>query len=133
MIFTALGFLACIFTTPSTRWLTVVYVALSSLGMAGLNQNTFNVVYSCVEEKYFAEASAIKNCICGVCGFCTSMISSLVLEYIQRNGNKLFGIHVYAQQALAVPALLLMLAAVAYAYFAIERRQKNKVLEGEKE
>ena len=125
MIFTALGFLVCIFTTRETRWLVVVYVALSSLGMAGLNQNSMNVVYGCVEEKYFAEASAIKNCICGICGFGTSLIASLVLEYIQRNGNKLFGISIYAQQALAIPAMLLMLSAAIYAYFVIEKRQKK--------
>ena len=93
--------------------------------MAGISQNFFNIAYSYVDGDYFVEASAIKNSISGILGFLMSLAASALLDHIQKNGNMLFGIHVYGQQVLSVISFVLALAAILFNKFVI---QKQKVM-----
>jgi hypothetical protein len=107
------GFLTLVFTTPRTWFLMALYSVLYAVAIGGLNQNSFNIAYSYVDSNYITEALAIKNCLGGVCGFLASLAGGAILRYVQRNGNTLFGIHVYGQQVLAAISFLLVLVALA--------------------
>ena len=120
------GYSCIIFTTPKTWWLIAAYAILHAISIAGLNQNSFNITYSYVKSDYITEAMAIKSCISGLCGFLASLVGSAILNYIQRNGNVIFGIHVYAQQVLAGISAILILISLAIMIFVIGKQKVMK-------
>ena len=97
----AASFLTIMFTTKTTWYLIIFYQILYNCGVAGTNQNSYNIAYSYVDKKYITQAMSIKNCITGICGFASTIAGAGILSVIQANGNMLFGMHVYAQQVLA--------------------------------
>ncbi len=121
LVIGTVAFLFLIFTTPTTRWLIVVYTILYSVAQGGLVSNLMNVTYSYVEWEYFVEASAIKNSIGGVCGFCASLLGSRILSAIQANGNTVFGFPLYAQQLLAIISVILFVVALLFVWLVIEK------------
>lgn len=110
------------FTTRETRWLIWGYTVLSCFASAGHGQNFLNITYSYVDKRYFAEATAIKNSIGGLCGFLCAIASGRLLAFIQANGNTLFGFHVLGQQVQAAISLLLMAAALLYARLVVGKQ-----------
>lgn len=112
LFFAAAAFVACMFTTPETWWLIIAYTVLYSISMAGINQNSFNILYSYVDINYFVPAQAIKNSISGICGFAASVVGGKILGAIQKRGNTFGGIQVYGQQILAAISLMLILVLI---------------------
>ena len=123
LYFAAIAFFANIFTTKSTWFFIVVYTVLYSCAMAGTNQNSFNMVYSYVEQKYIAQAMAIKNCIGGVLGFFASILGGKILDFVQANGNMVFGIHVFGQQILSAISFLIIVVAIVFTKKVIEKQK----------
>ncbi len=121
LVICTVAFLFLTVTTPSTRWLIVVYTVLYAVAQGGLVSNLMNVTYSYVEWEYFVEASAIKNSIGGVCGFCASLLGSRILAAVQKNGNTVFGVPIYAQQLLAIISVILFVAALIFVWRVIEK------------
>lgn len=117
------GVAVVMFTTPERRWLIILHTLLYSIAAAGTGQNFFNITYSYVDSRYYAEASAIKNSIGGLCGFGAAFLSGRLLAAIQENGNTFLGLHVYGQQVLAAFSLLLALIALLYAHFAVGKQR----------
>jgi len=117
------SFLANMFTTRSTWFLTIASAILYSCCMAGTNQNSFNITYSYIDSKYITQAMAIKNCIGGVCGFGASLIAGRVLSYIQEKGNSLLGVPIYGQQVLSAVSLILVVAAIIFLSKVIEKQK----------
>jgi Na+/melibiose symporter-like transporter len=123
---TAVANLFLAFTTRNTWYFMTIYAVLHAAAVAGLNQNSFNIAYSYVDKEYITEALAIKNCIGGICGFLTTVVSSRILKYIQSNGNSIFGIHMYAQQFLALLAFVALLIAIAIMVFVVGKQKVMK-------
>ena len=123
LIIAAASFAVNMFTTPSNRVFVIIYTILFNVAAAGTSQNFFSIAYSYVDGDYFVEASAIKNSISGILGFAASIGASALLDYIQNNGNMLFGIHVYGQQVLSAISFAFVLAAILFNHFVI-RKQK---------
>ena len=126
LIIAAVGFAINIFTTPSTWFLIIFYSVLYNICQAGLTANFLNITYSYVDEKYFVQASAIKNSIGGVCGFCASLIAGLLVNHIQGNGNALLGLHVYAPQVLSAISLVLTVVCFVFAKLVVEKQKIMK-------
>ena len=94
--------------------------------MAGSNQNMLSITYSYVDNRYFVQASAIKNSIGGLFGFGASLLASRLLNYIQNNGNMLFGIPVYGQQVLSAISLVFLLIAIVFTHTVIGKQPVMK-------
>ena len=124
LILAAIGFAFMIFTSPTTRWLVVGYTLFHYMSMAGLNQNLLNITYSYVDSRYFVQASAIKNSIGGICGFGASLLGSRILTAIQKNGNTVFGFHLYGQQFLCIITLILLVIALFFTHFVIAKQKR---------
>ena len=122
MILAAASFLCVIAATPGTRLVIIGYTLFHSASLAGINQNMLNITYSFVEDKYFAQATAIKNSIGGICGFITALISGRIVAHIQANGNTVFGIPMYAQQFLGIISLLAIAGAFLFNHFVIQKQ-----------
>ena len=105
---TAVAFVMLIFTTKSTWWFIIIYTIFYNCSVAGTNQNSFNISYSYVDSKYITQAMAIKNSIGGICGFGASILGGKILEMIQKNGNSIFGLHIYGQQVLGGISLFIL-------------------------
>lgn len=121
----AVAFLAITFTVPDTWWLMIVYTVLYSVGYAGVNQNTLNIAYSYIEADYISQAMAFRSAISGIVGFAGALVGAKILDFVQANGNMLFGIPVYGQQVMALISFVCVMIAVAIIHFIIA---KTKVI-----
>lgn len=123
LIIAAASFAAGIFTTPATRYLIIVHTFLYCTCFAGMSVNLLNIAYSYVPKEYFVHVSAFKNSLGGVCGFLASLGAGALLKHIQANGNTFLGIHVYGQQVLALISFILVVIAICFTKFVIEKEK----------
>lgn len=119
----AFAFFINMFTTKSTWFFIIIYTLLYNIGMAGVGANSFNMVYSYVDEKYITQAMSIKNCISGFVGFLGSIIAGEILNLVQTNNNTVFGINVYGQQILCGISFIITLSAIIFIKKVIEKQK----------
>ena len=119
----AIGYFINIFTSPSTKWIIIIYTLLNSIAAAGTGQNFLNISYSYVDEKYFVQASAIRNSVGGVCGFAAALAGGRILTAVQNNGNTVLGIPMYGQQLLSLISFILAFAALLFVRFVLEKQK----------
>ena len=117
----ASAYLINIFTTPETRWLVIAYTLLYNIAMAGIGQNLNNIIYNFVDEKYFVQATAIKNSISGICGFLAGVAASNLLKLVPVNGTSLFGLQVYGPQVLSLISFVLCVAIIIFVHAKLEK------------
>lgn len=124
MIMAVASFAVNIFTTPDTKYLIILHTVLYSGCFAGIGANMLNITYSFLPSEYFVQASAIKNCVGGICGFLASVVASKFLGYIQSRGNMLFGIHVYAQQVLSLISVIVIVIAILFTKLVLDKQKE---------
>ena len=124
MTLAAVGFAINIFTTKQTWWCIIIYTILYNVSYAGINQNSYNITYSYVKSDYIVQAMAIKGSICGILGFCSALVGSRILQTIQNAGNTFLGIPVYGQQILSAISLLIILVAILFSVFVVEKQSR---------
>lgn len=125
LVIAASAFLVNVFTTKQTWYFVVIYTVLHQLCYVGVNSNSYNILYSYVDNAYISEALAIKNCIAGISGFAAALIAGKLLSFVQQNGNTFFGIRMFGQQLLSAVSFLLAAAALLYVRFVLSK-QKNE-------
>ena len=110
----------------------ILYSFLVTCALAGNYQNSFNVYYTLVPQKYMTQAMAFRRTFIGIITFFSAIMGGWILDTIQANGNMVFGVHIYAQQFLAFIALPLWSTGfyLMYKYVIkpIEKRQKENAL-----
>ena len=79
-------------------------------------QNSFNIGYTLLPEKYMAQGMAIKRTLSGLVSFLASLVGGHILNIVQANGNTVLGIPMYAQQFLALISLSLYIPAILLQY-----------------
>jgi hypothetical protein len=126
MILVAIAFAFCMFTTPKTWYLIIVYSVIYNISVGGTNQNSFNITYSCVSGEYIVQAMAIKNCVGGVFGFLAALVGSRILSAVQANGNLVLGIPMHGQQLLAFISLIGTFIAILYMHFFIIKPDEER-------
>lgn len=117
-----LAFVCILFlNSPEKWWIIIPYTILYNISLAGTNANASNIIYSYVDTNYFVHATAIKNVIVGITSFTTAILASKVFDYIQTNGNSIFGISLYPQQFLAAITILALVITIAFIKTKIEK------------
>lgn len=120
----ALGYLINIFTVPANgKIFYTAYYACHAIAMAGINSALTNLVYDYVEPARRADAIAITQTVAGVVGFVTTLGMGVLVEWIQNNGNRFFGMPLYAQQFCSAISFILNLIVIAYLYLKIENKK----------
>lgn len=124
----AASFFTNIFTTPSLWWLIIVYTVLNGIANAGIGQNFLNISYSYVEEKYFVQASAIRNSVGGVFGFLAALAGGEILKAVQavnpaRGSIEIFGVEIFGQQILSAISFVFAVAALLFIHFVLEKQK----------
>ena len=127
LIIAASAFLCNTFTSISTWYLIIVYTILHNTCYVGIIANSYNILYSYVDNAYFAQALAIKNCIAGLCGFGAAMIASKLLSFVNDNG--LFGMKLFGQQVISAVCFVLTVIVFLFIKFVVvkyKQQQPNK-------
>lgn len=106
------------------------YVILQAAAMAGINSGIVNLVYDFVPKENRTGALAVKNTLVGFAGFFTTLVASLLVEYIQGNENKfLFFESVYAQQVLSAFSVVMITICIVYLNLVVKRAKPERLVE----
>ena len=119
----AAGFAVCMLATP--RWALVpfaLYQVLYGISLGAIEISKINLIFDVVPESERADALALNQSVCGLAGFLSTAVCSLVVSAVQGGGNMLLGLPVYAQQVMSAVAALLALAAAVYVHVALVKR-----------
>lgn len=123
-LFMAAAFAVNIFTTPENgRILFPLHYLLFALGSAGITSGEINLIYESVEREQRMGALALKSTLSGLAGFAASLLVSPLVDRIQANGNRFWGMHLYAQQVLS--AITLSITVILLIYINTIMRKKN--------
>ena len=123
---TMIAYVFGIFTANKTRWLIIPFTILWQMGQAGTGQNTFNMAYSYVDEKYILSAMAVNDSVRGVFGFLASFIGSSILSGIQSSGNTLLGMSVNGQQVLCAISAIITTGALIFNRRVVSKQTEDK-------
>ena len=119
------AFWAVALSTPALgKYLFPVYTVLNAVSLAGINGGTVNLVYDYVSGEGRVAALALQNAVAGVAGFLTTLAVSPLVTHIQANGNTFFGVHVHAQQVLALIAALGNLFVILYLVLVVKKMER---------
>lgn len=110
------GKVCIVFTTPSTWWLIIVYTLCTAAYNAGSYQNSFNIGYTLLPQKYMVQGMSISRTATGIISFASAILGGKILSIVQANGNMVFGMHIYGQQLLAVLAIIITVPSILLKY-----------------
>lgn len=126
----AAALLAVTFAVPENgQVIFTVYVVLHGIAMGGINSGETNLIYDYVEEERRTTALALKSGITGITGFLTTLLVTIPVNYIQKNGNTIFGIPVYAQQVTSFFGFLVVIGILLYLVFVVRRMARGSACE----
>lgn len=121
----AVAFLVNTFTHPTNgRILYPIYYVLYAISMAGINSSEINLIYERVAPSQRMLAFALKNTLAGLAGFATTLLSSLLFDYIQSNNFVLFGVQIYAQQVMSLISAVLTVGTIVYLNLMVKSKPK---------
>lgn len=106
----AFSYLCVMFSVPKNgKVMFTLYYVFCGIANGGISSASTNLVFAYVTPEKRSDALAVNFAVSGTAGFLATLAASPVVSYIQRNGNQLFGISMYAQQFVSLIALFFML------------------------
>ena len=110
-----LGYLINCFTVPANgRIVYTAYFCLYAVAMGGINSSVNNLIFENVKGEHRRNALALNAALGGLAGFGATCIMSPIVTMIQNNGNRLFGIPLYAAQFVSIVAFVMTVVLVVY-------------------
>lgn len=104
----ALSFVAITFTTPANgHSMYMVYQIFMAAAMGGINSAEINLIFDYAAPEKRKNILSVKYAFCGLCGFFATLAATPLVNYIQHSENRIFGIPMYAQQALSLVSFIL--------------------------
>ncbi len=126
LLFLAIAQVFIVFTVPGTGVYTyTLYVVCHGIAMGGINSALINLIFDYAPPETRADSLAITLALSGLSGFVATLCASPLLSFIQKSGNTLLGLPIYAQQALTVIGLLFTVFALVYVQKALIRKPEN--------
>ncbi len=117
-IFLGLAELCAAFAVPGNgKVMFLLYYIFQGIAFGGISNALINLVFDYVTVEQRADSLAITQAIAGSTGFITTLLISPLVSHIQNNGNKVFGIPIYAQQFVSIVAVIVSISAVFYIRF----------------
>lgn len=119
------AFLVFAFTTPKTAYVTVaLYSILAGISMGGINNAITNTVFVYADPEIASDSLAVCQAISGTVGFLTTLAISPFVDYVQKSGNQLFGIPIYAQQVTSIFTVIIVISIIVFIKSSIEGKEK---------
>ncbi len=123
MLVLAVGYVCMGFAAPATGVVFyTLYILLHGIALGGVNSAMINLVFDYAPAEQRSDALAICQAAAGVAGFLATLAASPLVSYIQGNGNRLFGIPLYAQQVVSIISVLFLV----FAYVLIKKEKNNE-------
>ncbi len=120
------GFFVNVFTVPANgRVFYTFYYILYAVAMGGINSALTNLVFDMVTPSMRSNGLALSQSVSGVAGFVMTLVMSGLVAGIQENGNRLFGLSVYAQQVTSAIACGFTMLAVVYVVVVFRKGKKS--------
>lgn len=121
------GLLIYSFIIPSNGTvLSILYCVCNAIAMAGINSAQINLIYDYVEPEQRMSALALSHAISGIVGFLATLAVSPLVSAIQKNGNQVFGIPMYAQQLLSAVGVLGIVGILIYIVTVVKIKKKDE-------
>ena len=92
----------------------VLYYLLHGIALGGLNSALINLIFDYVPVEKRADSLAVTQAFAGLSGFLTAALASPLVAVIQANGNKIFGVNIYAQQFVSILSFIVSIIAILY-------------------
>ena len=109
------AYLTLALTNPSNgKVMIIIHTVLIALSQGGTSPAETNLIYDYVGIEKLKTAMSIKSVFSGIIGFLATVSVVPLVNLIQKSGNMLFGISVYAQQVLS--CFSLFFAIILYFY-----------------
>lgn len=126
--FLMLSQICVVFAVPSNGKIMFVFFGiLNGIALGGINSALTNLIFDYVSPEKRADSIAITQAVAGLTGFITTVAISPLVAYIQENGNKVFGIPMYAQQFVSVLGAVVIFLAILYIHFVIKNRKEIEI------
>ena len=85
------------------------------------------MVYEEVDKSQRISAYTLNLSVQSLTGFLTTLIASNLVDYIQLNGNMIFGISVYEQQITSLVSAVVLLDTTIFLYFNWRDKINSKI------
>jgi len=123
----AAAFICAALAVPSNgKVMFALYYIFEGISMGGLNSALTNMVFDYAPYEKRADSLAVCQAAAGTVGFVTTLCISPLVTHIQNSGNTLFGIPVYAQQAVTLIALLFTVLTIAYVQLVLVKQPRGQ-------
>ena len=90
--------------------------------MGGINSALINLIFDYVAPEKRADSLAVTQAVSGLTGFLTTLCISPLINLIQKNGNTVFGVPLYAQQLVTIISLAFTVLAILFVRFVIMKK-----------
>ena len=111
----AASFLVATFTVPSNgKIFFTIHYMLFAASFGGINSAEINLIFDYASPEKRSDALAVKQTVYGIAGFLSTLVFTPLLAYIQNNGNRFLGLHVYGQQVLSFIAFVCTVLLMIY-------------------
>ncbi len=121
-----ISYICVIFAVPSNgKIMFILYYAFHGCAMGGINSALTNMIFDYVPYEKRSDSLAVCQAAAGTVGFITTLIVSPLISLIQSSNNSIFGINVYAQQAVSVIGLIFTVIALLFVRKLIINKIKN--------
>lgn len=118
------AYLVNCFTVPGNgKVMYTLYFCLYAVAMGGINSSVNNLIFENVSAEHRRNALALNSALGGLAGFGATCVMSPIVTMIQNNGNRLFGIPLYAAQFVSIVALVMTVVLVVYMRVCIIRKK----------
>ena len=119
----AASLLCVAFAVPSNGVVMFLgYYVLWGLAMGGINSAELNMVFDYAPPERRSDSLAVCQTMSGLAGFLATLAAGPLVDNIQRSGNMLLGIPVYAQQVVSVLGVLFTVVSIAYLRLAVMKK-----------
>ena len=120
-----LSYLVNCFTVPSNgKIMYTLYFCLYAVSMGGINSSVTNLIFENVGAEYRRNALALNSALGGLAGFLATCAMSPVVSMIQNNGNRIFGISIYAAQFVSIVGFVMTVVLVLYMQVCVIGKKK---------
>ncbi len=114
-VFLALSYFCTAIATPTTGRITfALYYIFNGIANGGINSALINLVFDYADPEERSDSLALCQAASGVVGFLTTLAAAPLISAIQKNGNRVLGMSLYAQQLVSIIALIICALAVLY-------------------
>ncbi len=115
LIILAVSYACVIAAVPSNGIIMfALYYLLHGIAMGGINSALINLVFDYSPYEIRSDALAISQAEAGIVGFLSTICISPLVTHIQQNGNRIFGMPIFAQQAVTAIGLIFIFIVIAY-------------------